>query len=114
MSLSDTQRILILLGCGDKTRTQKKVCEIFNTKYPNRHISQSTGKDKRDKSLQALAQHLLDTYVPLKRKWLVLFPEGGFLRKRKAISHQYAAKMNLPGSRTFHCPELGLCRSSWT
>ncbi|KAJ8948168.1 hypothetical protein NQ318_009260, partial [Aromia moschata] len=43
MSLSDTQiDILILLGCGDKTRTQKQVCEIFNTKYPDRLISQST------------------------------------------------------------------------
>ncbi|KAJ8934823.1 hypothetical protein NQ318_012836 [Aromia moschata] len=44
MSLSDTQRtdILILLGCGDKTRTQKQVWEIFNTKYPDRRISQST------------------------------------------------------------------------
>ncbi|KAJ8954440.1 hypothetical protein NQ318_011116 [Aromia moschata] len=29
-------------GCGDETRTQKQVCEIFNTKYPDRHISQST------------------------------------------------------------------------
>ncbi|KAJ8960070.1 hypothetical protein NQ318_009512 [Aromia moschata] len=27
---------------GDKTRTQKQVCEIFNTKYPDRLISQST------------------------------------------------------------------------
>ncbi|KAJ8959188.1 hypothetical protein NQ318_022450 [Aromia moschata] len=44
MSLSDTQRIeiLILLGCGDKSRTQKQVCEIFNTKYPDRRIYQST------------------------------------------------------------------------
>ncbi|KAJ8959214.1 hypothetical protein NQ318_022476 [Aromia moschata] len=44
MSLSDTQRIeiFILLGCGDKTRTQKHVCEIFHTEYPDRRISQST------------------------------------------------------------------------
>ncbi|KAJ8954308.1 hypothetical protein NQ318_005894 [Aromia moschata] len=44
MSLSDTQRIeiLILLGCGDKTRTQKQVCEIFNTRYSDRRISHST------------------------------------------------------------------------
>ncbi|KAJ8937411.1 hypothetical protein NQ318_012528 [Aromia moschata] len=44
MSLSDTQRIeiLILLGCGDKTRTQKQICEIFNTKYPDCRIFQST------------------------------------------------------------------------
>ncbi|KAJ8938058.1 hypothetical protein NQ318_014539 [Aromia moschata] len=32
----------MLAGCGDKTRTQKQVCEIFNTKYPDRRISQST------------------------------------------------------------------------
>ncbi|KAJ8936764.1 hypothetical protein NQ318_005679, partial [Aromia moschata] len=40
MSLSHTQRIkiLILLGVGDKTRTQKQVCEIFNTKYPDRRL----------------------------------------------------------------------------
>ncbi|KAJ8932570.1 hypothetical protein NQ318_007619 [Aromia moschata] len=44
MSLSDTQRteILILLGYGDKTRTQKQVCEIFSTKYSDHRISQST------------------------------------------------------------------------
>ncbi|KAJ8936743.1 hypothetical protein NQ318_016114 [Aromia moschata] len=29
-------------GCGDKTRTQKQVCEIFNTKCPDRRIYQST------------------------------------------------------------------------
>ncbi|KAJ8940927.1 hypothetical protein NQ318_013188 [Aromia moschata] len=28
--------------CGDKTRTQKQVCEIFNTKYPDRRIYQPT------------------------------------------------------------------------
>ncbi|KAJ8951687.1 hypothetical protein NQ318_012229 [Aromia moschata] len=30
------------MGCGGKTRTQKHVCEIFNTKYPDQRISQST------------------------------------------------------------------------
>ncbi|KAJ8948684.1 hypothetical protein NQ318_004472 [Aromia moschata] len=29
-------------GCGDKLRTQKQICEIFNTKYLDRRISQST------------------------------------------------------------------------
>ncbi|KAJ8941328.1 hypothetical protein NQ318_004772 [Aromia moschata] len=29
-------------GCDDKTRTQEQVCEIFNTKHPDRRISQST------------------------------------------------------------------------
>ncbi|KAJ8960127.1 hypothetical protein NQ318_003846 [Aromia moschata] len=42
----------VLSGCGDKTRTQKKVCEIFNTKYPNRRISQSTASSKVFGALQ--------------------------------------------------------------
>ncbi|XP_018572648.1 acyl-CoA:lysophosphatidylglycerol acyltransferase 1 [Anoplophora glabripennis] len=66
-----------------------------------------SGKDKRDKSLQALAQHILDAYLPLGRKWLVLFPEGGFLRKRKAISHRYAEKMNLPKFENVSLPRVG-------
>ncbi|KAJ8963230.1 hypothetical protein NQ318_018696 [Aromia moschata] len=54
MSLSDTKRIeiLILLGCGDKTRTQKQVCEIFHTTYPDRRISQSTINRVENKFLE--------------------------------------------------------------
>lgn len=42
--LTVTQRIeiLILIGCGDKTRTQLQVCDLFNEKYPDRKICQST------------------------------------------------------------------------
>lgn len=42
--LSETQRIdiLIMIGCGNKTRSQKEVCTIFNNKYPGQHVSQST------------------------------------------------------------------------
>ncbi|GFG40862.1 hypothetical protein Cfor_02480, partial [Coptotermes formosanus] len=42
--LTVTQRIeiLILIGCGNMTRTQQEVCDLFNEKYPDRPISQST------------------------------------------------------------------------
>lgn len=42
--LSETQKIdvLIMIGCGDKTRTQSEVREMFNAKYPDRPISQAT------------------------------------------------------------------------
>ncbi|XP_072391191.1 acyl-CoA:lysophosphatidylglycerol acyltransferase 1-like [Diabrotica undecimpunctata] len=66
-----------------------------------------SGKSKRDKSLQEFAQHLLDYYIPLKRKWLVLFPEGGFLRKRKAVSQRYCEKMNLPRFENVTLPRVG-------
>ena len=42
--LSEKQRIevLIMIGCGVKQRSQHEVCEMFNNKYPNQQISQST------------------------------------------------------------------------
>jgi len=44
VKLSETQRIdiLIMIGCGDRIRTQNQVCEMFNTKYPDTQITQST------------------------------------------------------------------------
>ena len=44
MVLSERQRIevLILLGCGDRMRSQSEVCTLFNAKYPENHISQAT------------------------------------------------------------------------
>ncbi len=44
------------------------------------------GKDNRDRTLQELKQHLHEVFVPKNRKYLVLFPEGGFLRNRKRVS----------------------------
>ncbi|KAJ8919340.1 hypothetical protein NQ315_003924 [Exocentrus adspersus] len=44
MVLSERQHIeiLILLGCGDKIRSQAEVCAVFNAKCPENHISQGT------------------------------------------------------------------------
>lgn len=43
MSLSVTQRIeiLMMIGYGDRVRTQQQVCTLFNAKYPERPITQS-------------------------------------------------------------------------
>jgi Transposase. len=42
--LNETQRIdvLIMIGCGDRIRTQNEVCEMFNLKYPDTQITRST------------------------------------------------------------------------
>lgn len=44
MRLSITQRIeiLMMIGYGDRVRTQQEVVGLFNTKYPDRPITQST------------------------------------------------------------------------
>ncbi|XP_050299499.1 acyl-CoA:lysophosphatidylglycerol acyltransferase 1-like [Anthonomus grandis grandis] len=66
-----------------------------------------SGKENREKALQDLSKHLVDKYLPLERKWLVLFPEGGFLRKRKPISHRYAEKNGLPKFENVSLPRVG-------
>ncbi|KAJ8952915.1 hypothetical protein NQ318_006532 [Aromia moschata] len=42
--LTVTQRIeiLIFIGCGKETRTQQEVCKLFNAKYLDNPITQST------------------------------------------------------------------------
>ncbi|EFA02132.1 acyl-CoA:lysophosphatidylglycerol acyltransferase 1 isoform X1 [Tribolium castaneum] len=70
-----------------------------------------SGKSKRDKSLQALVKHLQDSYLPCNRKWMVLFPEGGFLRKRKAVSQKYALKNGLPMLNNVSLPRVGAMHS---
>ena len=41
--LTEKERIeiLIMLGCGDKRRSQTEVCTLFNNKYPDKNITQS-------------------------------------------------------------------------
>lgn len=42
LTIKQRIEILISLGCGDLTRSQREVCDMFNAKYPNRPITQST------------------------------------------------------------------------
>lgn len=66
-----------------------------------------SGREKRDESLRALVRHLGDSYVPRRRKWMVLFPEGGFLRKRRETSQRFALKNNLPVLQHVSLPRVG-------
>lgn len=67
----------------------------------------TAGKTAREKSIKELVSHLITSYIPRSRKWAVLFPEGGFLRKRKAISQKYAAQNNLPILNNVSLPRVG-------
>ncbi|XP_046384558.1 acyl-CoA:lysophosphatidylglycerol acyltransferase 1-like [Ischnura elegans] len=70
-----------------------------------------SGKDKRDASLKALVSHLQDAYIPRCRKWMVLFPEGGFLRKRRETSQRFAVKNNLPVLQHVSLPRVGALKT---
>lgn len=71
------------------------------------YIAHSQGKARREESVRQLKDHLTSEYIPLGRKWMVLFPEGGFLTKRKPISQRFAEKMNLPLLHNVTVPRMG-------
>ncbi|KAH6925989.1 hypothetical protein HPB50_012924 [Hyalomma asiaticum] len=48
------------------------------------------GKDTRNTQLQRLRDHISEVYLRRGLKWIVLFPEGGFLHKRRATSQRLA------------------------
>ncbi|ESO87710.1 hypothetical protein LOTGIDRAFT_219893 [Lottia gigantea] len=54
------------------------------------------GKSTRLGQLEQFKKHLIDVYLPRKKKWIVLFPEGGFLRKRLESSQAYGKKNGYP------------------
>nr|XP_040016498.1 acyl-CoA:lysophosphatidylglycerol acyltransferase 1 isoform X1 [Gasterosteus aculeatus aculeatus] len=65
------------------------------------------GKAHRDKQLIYLKDHLEKYYHSRNRKWIVLFPEGGFLRKRRETSQLFAKKHDLPHLTHVTLPRLG-------
>ncbi|XP_063079836.1 acyl-CoA:lysophosphatidylglycerol acyltransferase 1 isoform X2 [Engraulis encrasicolus] len=65
------------------------------------------GKAHRDKQLVYLKRHLDQFYHSRERKWIVLFPEGGFLRKRRETSQAFAKKNELPHLEHVTLPRLG-------
>ncbi|KFO25435.1 Integrator complex subunit 7 [Fukomys damarensis] len=65
------------------------------------------GKSHRDQQLLLLKKHLENNYRSRDRKWIVLFPEGGFLRKRRETSQAFAKKNNLPFLTHVTLPRVG-------
>lgn len=65
------------------------------------------GKAYREKQLVYLKEHLEKYYYSRDRKWIVLFPEGGFLRKRRETSQAFAKKNDLPHLTHVTLPRLG-------
>ncbi|XP_052742266.1 acyl-CoA:lysophosphatidylglycerol acyltransferase 1 [Bicyclus anynana] len=65
------------------------------------------GQAKREQSLVELKEHIHKYYIPLGRQFMVLFPEGGFLHKRREVSQRFAEKNNLPKLEYVSLPRAG-------
>ncbi|ELU12910.1 hypothetical protein CAPTEDRAFT_112881 [Capitella teleta] len=70
-----------------------------------------TGKEVRELQPKLLAQYVKDVFLERGRRWLVVFPEGGFLHKRLKDSQQYAKKHDLPILEHTTLPRLGAMKA---
>ncbi|KAL4238389.1 Acyl-CoA:lysophosphatidylglycerol acyltransferase 1 [Mactra antiquata] len=65
------------------------------------------GKKYREQQLIKLREHLINQYLQQDKRWIVLFPEGGFLYKRRKPGQKFAEKNNLPILEHCTLPRLG-------
>ncbi|XP_052831610.1 acyl-CoA:lysophosphatidylglycerol acyltransferase 1 [Octopus bimaculoides] len=96
-STADVPALMDLMH--SKANLSKRVMWIIDSTFKYTHFGLvsnlrgdffiTQGKDARDSTLQQLRSHLRSTFHTIPRKWLVLFPEGGFLRKRKLASQSF-------------------------
>ncbi|XP_006820482.1 acyl-CoA:lysophosphatidylglycerol acyltransferase 1-like [Saccoglossus kowalevskii] len=88
------------------------LCAPFGTvSYIHGDFFIQQGKQYRDQQVKLLRNHLMSTYWTRYRKWLILFPEGGFLRKRRAGNQKYAKKNKLPVFEHVTLPRLGAMKT---
>ena len=66
-----------------------------------------TSKTNPMQSLEYLKKHFKQTFLRRDRKCIILFPEGGFLSKKKSASSLYAMKNKLPMLRHVAYPKIG-------
>ncbi|XP_061174405.1 acyl-CoA:lysophosphatidylglycerol acyltransferase 1-like [Saccostrea echinata] len=65
------------------------------------------GKEARTNSLEKLQKHINEIYKTTFKNWIILFPEGGFLRKRRFRSQEFAKKNHLPVLQHVTLPRVG-------
>ncbi|XP_039273805.2 acyl-CoA:lysophosphatidylglycerol acyltransferase 1-like [Styela clava] len=57
--------------------------------------------------MKRFKKHLVDVYCKRDRKWMILFPEGGFLHKRREGSWRFSKRNNLPLLNNVTIPRVG-------
>ncbi|VDI83923.1 lysocardiolipin and lysophospholipid acyltransferase, partial [Mytilus galloprovincialis] len=98
------------VACGSMTWVMDYIFKFTNfgwISYFHEDFFICQGKDGRDEELVKLKKHMLNSYLPTGKKWIVVFPEGGFLYKRRKSSQQYAKKHNFPVLEHVTLPRIG-------
>uniref|UniRef100_A0AC35G1B1 Phospholipid/glycerol acyltransferase domain-containing protein n=1 Tax=Panagrolaimus sp. PS1159 TaxID=55785 RepID=A0AC35G1B1_9BILA len=69
------------------------------------------GKATRDTELDRLKEHLRNVFWERDRRWVVLFPEGGFYYKRIEQSQAYGKKNGFPHLEHVTLPRMGAVKA---
>ncbi|CAD5223859.1 unnamed protein product [Bursaphelenchus okinawaensis] len=69
------------------------------------------GKATRDNEIGKLKKHLRKVFWERDRRWVILFPEGGFLYNRKESSQKYAKQHGFPHLEHTTLPRMGAVKA---
>ncbi|KAJ1351293.1 hypothetical protein KIN20_007279 [Parelaphostrongylus tenuis] len=69
------------------------------------------GKATRENEILKLKQHLRDVFWDRDRRWVILFPEGGFYHKRVESSQRYGKLNGFPHLKYVTLPRLGAVKA---
>ncbi|XGW01377.1 hypothetical protein V3C99_013935 [Haemonchus contortus] len=69
------------------------------------------GKATREKEILRLKQHLQDVFWDRDRRWVIVFPEGGFYYKRVESSQRYGKLNGYPHLKFTTLPRLGAVKA---
>lgn len=69
------------------------------------------GKATREKEILKLKEHLRDVFWDRDRRWVILFPEGGFYHKRVESSQRYGKLNGFPHLKYVTLPRMGAVKA---
>ncbi|KHN74611.1 Acyl-CoA:lysophosphatidylglycerol acyltransferase 1 [Toxocara canis] len=69
------------------------------------------GKATREKEILKLREHLRKVFWDRDRRWVILFPEGGFYYKRIASSQKYGREHGFPHLKHTTLPRMGAVKA---
>ncbi|KFD59050.1 hypothetical protein M513_00213, partial [Trichuris suis] len=82
------------------------ICQLHGDLFI-RECMKAQGKESQRYGLGDLRAQLMRKFWPRRRRWIVVFPEGGFLRKRLESSQRYARKNGYPVFNYVVLPRTG-------
>ncbi|CDW57559.1 Acyl-CoA:lysophosphatidylglycerol acyltransferase 1 [Trichuris trichiura] len=75
--------------------------------FDRNQLVKAQGKESQRYGLGDLRAQLMRKFWPRRRRWIVVFPEGGFLRNRLGSSQRYAKKNGYPVFNYVVLPRTG-------